>query len=211
MHTYIPIGLNRIYIACIVSLLVITYPYKNSGFEALMTIRTRRHRHERIANRQLKARLAKLASSEGFAPNQPKTSYLVSAPSNERGRYGYHQYEIQLRRPCTFKGEHQNCKGDCKSYVDTSSSNQGVKATFKKPSPIINLTTSEVEIVKTFKPIHKPKQVNKNASFGYDFSQDWKLIQLVASRISKPIQEMHSLDDDVIREYVLSNSWYITK
>ena len=180
-----------------------------------MTIRTRPHRHERIAKKQLKARLAKLASSEGFAPNQPRTSYLVSAPSKERGRYGYHQYEIQLRRPCTFKGEHQNCKSDCKSSVDTSSRNQGVKATFKKPSPIINLTDSEAEIVKKFKPIDKLKQVSKNASFGHigsysDHISDRELIKLVSSKLTHkgmkvPIQEMHSLDDDIVKEYVLSN------
>ena len=181
-----------------------------------MTIRTRPHRHERIAKKQLKARLAKLASSEGFAPNQPRTSYLVSAPSSERGRLGYHHYKKQLRRLCTFKGEHQNCKSDCKSSVDTSSSNQGVKATFKKPSPIINLTDSEVEIVKTFKPIDKPKQVKQNASFGSigtysDRVTDRELINnypiawLVLNQNSKPIQEMYSLDDDVVREYVLSN------
>ena len=176
----------------------------NVLYNVLMTIRTRRHRHERIANRQLKARLETLASSEGFAPNRPRTSYLVSAPSKERGQLGYHHYKKQLRRLCTFHGEHQHCKGDCKSYVDTSSNNQGVKATFKKPSPIINLTTSEVKLVKTFKPIDKPKQVNKNASFGYDFSQDWKLIKLVADHIEQPIQEMHSLDDDIVKEYVRS-------
>lgn len=175
-----------------------------------MTIRTRPHRHERIAKKLHKARLEALANEEGFAPNQPRTSYLVSAPSKERGRLGYHHYKKQLRRLCTFKGEHQHCKGDCKSYVDTSSSNQGVKATFTKPSGIINLTDSEVEIVKTFKPIDKPKQVNKNASFGHigsysDHILDRELISLVANHISSPIQEMHSLDDDVVREYVLSN------
>ena len=130
-----------------------------------MTIRTRKHRHERIADRQLKARLETLASSEGFAPNEPKTSYLVSAPSKERGRYGYHQYEIQLRRPCTFKGElhkqNTSCDYQCKIY------SLGDDDVFKKPSPIINLTDSEAEIVKTFKPIDKPKQVKLNASFGY--------------------------------------------
>ena len=64
----------------------------NVLYNVLMTIRTRRHRHERIANRQLKARLETLASSEGFAPNRPRTSYLVSAPSKERGQLGYHHY-----------------------------------------------------------------------------------------------------------------------
>ena len=181
-----------------------------------MTIRTRRHRHERIANRQLKARLETLANAEGFAPNQPKTSYLVSAPSKERGRLGYHQYKKQLRRLCTFHGEHQHCKGDCKSYVDTSSSNQGVKATFKKPSPIINLTTSEVRLVKKFKPIDNPKQVKQNASFGSigtysDRVTDRELINsypiawMILNQNSKPIQAMHSLDDDIVKEYVLAN------
>jgi hypothetical protein len=181
-----------------------------------MTIRTRPHRHERIANRQHKARLETLANSEGFAPNQPRTSYLVSAPSKERGRLGYHHYKKQLRRLCTFHGEHQHCKGDCKSYVDTSSNNQGVKPTFKRPTGIINLTDSEAELVKKFKYIEKPKQVNKNASFGYigsysDYVTDRELINnypvawLVLNQNSKPIQELHSLDNDVVREYVQSN------
>lgn len=180
-----------------------------------MTIRTRRHRHERIANRQLKARLETLANAEGFAPNQPRTSYLVSAPSKERGRLGYHHYKKQLRRLCTFHGEYHQ--------VDTNCSHQGVKATFKKPSPIINLTTSEVKLVKKFKPTDKPKQVKQNASYGYDFGQDRKLINSVLAELthndisvtttrfdvvvpnSQPIQAMHSLDDDIVREYVLAN------
>ena len=141
-----------------------------------MTIRTRPHRHERIAKKQLKTRIETLANSEGFAPNQPRTSYLVSAPSKERGRLGYHHYKKQLRRLCTFHGEHQHCKSDCKSYVDTSSSNQGVKATFKKPSPIINLTTSEVNLVRKFKPTEKKNQPEKNVSFGYDFRAEFKKI-----------------------------------
>jgi hypothetical protein len=133
-----------------------------------MTIRTRKHRHERIADRQLKARLETLASSEGFAPNEPKTSYLVSAPSKERGRLGYHQYKKQLRRLCTFHGEYHK--------EDTNCSNQGVKATFKKPSPIINLTDSEVGIVRKFKPTEKKTQPEKNVSFGYDFRAEFKKI-----------------------------------
>ena len=175
----------------------------NVLYNVLMTIRTRRHRHERIANRQLKARLETLASSEGFAPNRPRTSYLVSAPSKERGQLGYHHYKKQLRRLCTFKGElhkqNTSCDYQCRIY------SLGDDDVFEKPSPIINLTDSEVKLVKKFKPIDKPKQVNKNASFGYDFSQDWKLINLVADHIEQPIQEMHSLDDDIVREYVLSN------
>lgn len=139
-----------------------------------MTIRTRRHRHERIANRQLKARLETLANAEGFAPNQPKTSYLVSAPSKERGRLGYHQYKKQLRRPCTFKGElhKQNtlCDYQCRIY------SLGDDDVFEKPSPIINLTDSEVKLVKKFKSIDKPKQVKQNASFGYDFRAEFKKI-----------------------------------
>jgi anthranilate/para-aminobenzoate synthase component I len=169
-----------------------------------MTIRTRPHRHERIKARKHAERLNTLKEAEGFAPNQPRTSYLVSAPSKERGRLGYHHYKKQLRRLCTFHGEHQRCKGDCKSYVDTSSNNQGVKATFKKPSPIINLTTSEVKLVKKFKSIDKSNQSNSVGSFGYDFGQDWKLIKLVADHIEQPIQEMHSLDDDIVRECVRS-------
>jgi len=173
----------------------------------VMSKRVQPHRH---ARRNLTANKAILEHASNFAPNKMKTSSVVSPVSTERSRLGHYELHKQYRRPCTFKGEHQRCKGDCKSYVDTSSNDQGVKATFKKPSTIINLTDSEAEIVKTFKPIDKPKQVNKNVSFGYDYSQDWKLIQLVASRISKPIQEMHSLDDDVIREYVRSNLWYVS-
>ena len=141
---------------------------------SLMTIRTRKHRHERIADRQLKARLETLASSEGFAPNQPRTSYLVSAPSKERGRYGYHQYEIQLRRPCTFKGElhkqNTSCDYQCRIY------SLGDDDVFEKPSPIINLTDSEVGIVRKFKPTEKKNQPEKNVSFGYDFRAEFKKI-----------------------------------
>tara|TARA_Y100001963_G_scaffold159822_1_gene265499 strand:+ start:1276 stop:1659 length:384 start_codon:yes stop_codon:yes gene_type:complete len=120
----------------------------------------------------------------------------VSAPSKERGRLGYHHYKKQLRRLCTFHGEYHK--------EDTNCSNQGVKATFKKPSPIINLTTSEVKLVKKFKPIDKSNQSNSVGSFGYDFGQDRKLINLVADHIAQPIQEMHSLDDDIVRECVRS-------
>ena len=149
----------------------------NVLYNVLMTIRTRPHRHERIADRQHKARLETLANEEGFAPNQPRTSYLVSAPSKERGRLGYHHYKKQLRRPCTFKGElhKQNtaCDYQCRIY------SLGDDDVFEKPSPIINLTTSEVKLVKKFKSTDKPKQVKQNASFGYDFGQDRKLINSV--------------------------------
>ena len=133
-----------------------------------MTIRTRLHRHERIAKKQLKTRLETLANSESFAPNQPRTSYLVSAPSKERGRLGYQHYKKQLRRLCTFHGEHHK--------EDTKCSHQGVKPTFKRPTGIINLTDSEVGIVRKFKPTEKKNQPEKNVSFGYDFRAEFKKI-----------------------------------
>ena len=168
-----------------------------------MSKRVQPHRH---ARRNLTANKAILEHASNFAPNKMKTSSIVSPVSTERSRLGHHELQKQYRRPSTFHGDHRLPNG--KQSLQQCDCNEIRKLIDHIICDVLDkpvMSESDIQKLNKLTTPTKSKEINSVGSFGYDFGQDWKLIQLVASQISKPIQEMHSLDDDIVREYVLSN------
>ena len=180
----------------------------------VMSKRVQPHRH---ARRNLTANKAILEHASNFAPNKMKTSSIVSPVTTERSRLGHYELQKQYRRPSTFHGDHRLPNGkqshqqcDCneiRKLIDHI-----ICDVLDKPV----MPDSDIQKLNKLTTPTKPRQINKNVSFGHigtysDRVTDRELINsypiawLVLNQETQPIQEMHSLDDDIVREYVLSN------